>query len=227
MRWIAISLALLGCWVHAVSGNPACVMATEPTDERLTLAQRSPDAEAKQQPATQADRNGEHAEKESADEEQRVLSFVGTHQPKLLELMKFLKQKQPGQYEQALREMSRAQVRLESLAKRDQDLYAIELELWQIRSQLRLLAAEISVAPEAKQEKLNAKLALLVEKEVAQDLARLKLQRERTAEQLQQLDQQIAQRESETAVQVEKLLKQWKNRIAQQTPKTKKPKRKE
>lgn len=224
MKWLVVLEVLLLSWVHGGDLGSACGWAAEPTDKKLTIAQRDAGEKAEKSATTQANLSDASSDVERAKEERRVLSFVATHQPKLLELMEFLKQKHPAQYEQALREMSRSRTRLENLAKRDLDMYAIELELWQIRSRLRLLAAEISVAPEAKQEKLNATLAQLVEKEVAQDLARLKLQRERTAKQLEQFDQQIVQRESEHSAQIEKMLKQWKNRIAQQKPKTKKPK---
>lgn len=224
MKWIAVLKVLLWCWVHVTVVSAACGWAMEPSDTGLLIAQRGADKQAEKPAAAQAGAKGASSENERVKEEQQVLSFVGTHQPKLLELMEFLKEKQPAQYAQAQREMSRSRSRLENLAKRDQDMYAIELELWQIRSRLRLLAAEISVAPESKQEKLNTTLAQLLEKEFAQDLARLKLQRERTAKQLEQFDQQISQRESEHSAQVEKMLRQWKNRIAQQKPQSKKPK---
>ena len=76
--------------------------------------------------------------------EQATLEFVRTQQPKLLKLLEFLKKRQPNLYSQALKEMSRSQARLEGLAKRDPELHAIELRLWQVRSELRLLAAEIA-----------------------------------------------------------------------------------
>ncbi len=154
--------------------------------------------------------------------EKAVLAFVGQHQPKLLELMSFLKVNQPAQYQRALREMARSTQRLETLSKRDDELHAIELKLWQTRSQLRLLAAEISVAGDDKNSALQARLRKLVEKEFNQNLARLRLQRERAAKQLKQLNQQLQQRQAEQEAVIAKTVKTWQNRIARQVPKPKK-----
>ena len=154
----------------------------------------------------------------TSSNERDVLEFVGKHQPKLRKLMEFLKQKAPEQYRQAVKEMTRSKQRLSNLEKRDTGLYKIELELWRTRSELRLLAAEMSVAAESQRNDLEKRLSQLAKSQVALELSKLKLQRQRTAEQLEQYDQQILDREAAQAEQATKIVKQWKNRIAKQSP---------
>ncbi|MEZ6135897.1 MAG: hypothetical protein R3C53_13400 [Pirellulaceae bacterium] len=149
--------------------------------------------------------------------EQRALEFIAEHQPRLLKLMEFLKRKQPAAYQPALREMMRSQQRLESLAGRDQELYAIELELWQVRSELRLLAAEITVAKPERREGLTDALVRLIEKEAANDLARLTLMQQRAEKQLAKLTAEIKERTDSKEELVAKSLKNWQNKIKRQT----------
>lgn len=156
--------------------------------------------------------------------EKEILRFVGEHQPKLLELMQFLQETNPAQYQQALRETERTRVRLETLGKRDVELQAIELDLWQVRSQQRLVAAEWSVVPEQRQQKLQQRLQRLVEQELDIEMAKLKLQRERTANQLQKYDDQIKSQQGERDALVTKALKQWENRIGRGASRSKKSK---
>lgn len=151
-------------------------------------------------------------------DDQEVLEFVGKHQPKLLELMKFLK-RQPEQYLLAIREMSRSKQRLESLAKRDEAMYAIELELWQVRSKQRLAAAEVLAAKtDGARSKAEKKLESLITQEYREDLKRLELQRQRAREQVKRLTKVIEDRSGSQEAWEQKALKSWKNRISKQAP---------
>ena len=117
-------------------------------------------------------------------DEQPLLEFVEQHQPSLVKLLKYMKRKQPQQYEQALKELTRVKQRLNSLEKRDTESYAIELELWQVRSKLRMLVAEILASDKNSQDKLRTQLRALVEKEIDLDLARLQLEQKRVEQRL-------------------------------------------
>lgn len=207
MNWLACGLLSSFLWFNSETG---------PSD----FGDRMPSlAQAKQvEPSGNASPK-ELQESRKSRNDREVLAFVGQHQPRLLELMNFLKKKQPAQYEQALKEMTRSKQRLEGWAKRDQEMYAIELELWQTRSQLRLLAAEISVAKDEKKGALERRLAKLVEKEIGQNLSRLSLQQARLKKQLGQLDRQIEQHRTERDEMVARSLRVWQNRIAKQSPK--------
>lgn len=151
------------------------------------------------------------------ENEARVLEFVGKHQPELLELLKFLKGRQPIEFQQAMREVSRVMQRLEGLQKRDEPLYVIELGLWKTHSHLQLVAAQLAVVKEERQrESLESQLEELVKLEFAQDLERLAIQRERLAKQLQAMTQRLEQRQANRDETVAKTLRLWKNRIAKQ-----------
>ncbi len=155
----------------------------------------------------------------TAETERAALEFVGQHHPQMLELLQFLKGRQPAQYPQALKEMVRSQQRLESLAKRDLEMYQVELQLWQIRSDLRLLAAEISVKATIKDQtdERMQRLTALVEQEASQELVRLKLLKQRTQRELQRLDEQIADLTDSSDERVAKNLKLWQSRITKQS----------
>ena len=149
------------------------------------------------------------------DQEKQVLAFVEANHSKLSSLLKYLKKKRSAEYEQVMRELTRVSQRLENLAKRDTELHAIELDLWKIRSEQRLLAAEIAAKKNAN--KLEEQLKTLVEKEYTRNLERLQLQRNRVEKQLAQIKTQIERQQESRSAQVEKSLKQWKNKIARQT----------
>jgi len=155
-------------------------------------------------------------------DERRILDFIGKHQSELSKLLTFLRENQPDQYQQALKEMSRSQQRLENLQKRDTELFEIELELWKIKSRIRLIAAEIMVAEEGKNKQvLEEVLRGLIGQEIAQDLARLTLQRRRAVRQLDKLTAEIARRTNTSEELSAKALELWQSRIAKQTPRNK------
>ncbi|MFK7734675.1 MAG: hypothetical protein AB8B50_01520 [Pirellulaceae bacterium] len=156
-------------------------------------------------------------EKKSVEETLATLAFVGEHQPRLLKLMKYLERKQPAQYQQALREMGRSKTRLESLKKRDEEMYSIELELWQLRSEQRLVAAEL--ATQEKPARLKAgeeELEQLIVRESKKNLERLDLLHQKAQSQVQRLELQIEKSEANQASWVQKQLKTWGNRIQKQ-----------
>ncbi len=165
--------------------------------------------------ATAPDLGGNRIAKETSNttaDEGSLLEFVELHQPALVKLLKYMKKKQPQQYEQALRELTRVKQRLNSLEKRDAESYAIELELWQVRSKLRMLVAEILASDKSSQEKLRGQLHGLVEKEIDLDLARLQLEQRRIEQRLSSVQSQLDERTSDRAATLSKAIKTWENR---------------
>ena len=152
----------------------------------------------------------------SADAERKALAFIEEHQPKLRKLMEFLQAKQPASYQQALKELGCSQVRLEGLEKRDPELYKIELELWLIRSRLRLLAAEMSVANAKDQKDRTEELSSLIEQEATCNRQRMQLHRDRAAQQVVKLDEEIAKLNAGYDELIAKSLKAWQNKIKKQ-----------
>lgn len=144
----------------------------------------------------------------------KVEAFVGKHQQGLVDLLDFLREKQPSQYERAMRDIDRVMTRLENLERRDTEMHAIELELWQIRSQQRLVAAEWAAASkESRQQAAEARLKRLLEEEQRQDLKRLALLQKRARAQVEKLTQQMKEKRTNVDSAVEKGLRTWKSRI--------------
>ena len=145
-------------------------------------------------------------------DESPLLEFVEKNQPSLLKLLRFMKKKQPQQYQHALKELARVKQRLTTLEKRDSESHAIELELWQVRSNLRMLVAEILVSEKDSQEKLKKQLHELVEKEIDLDTARLKLEQKRMEQRLTSVQSQLTERTENREAALSKAIKSWESR---------------
>ncbi|MCA9133426.1 MAG: hypothetical protein KDA45_09740 [Planctomycetales bacterium] len=191
---------------------------TEPSAKTTQPAEKSPTEKSPaEEPSTE-----ESPAEESQLAEERVLDFVGEHQPDLLKLLQFLKTQQPAKYQLALRDTSRSLQKLERLAQRDAGLHALELDLWRTQTQLRLLAAEMSAAAtsakisQEKNAEREQRLEKLVQQQLAQELAKLKLLRARAAKAVTRLDGRIAELSTGEEEQVSKSLKSWRSRISRQ-----------
>lgn len=149
----------------------------------------------------------------SAETEQSILDFAKREEPQLFELLRFLKQKQPTSYRQALRETGQTQQRLETLRERDKELHELETQLWRTRSKLSLLAAQMSVK---ENDELDKQLEALVRELDQQEIAKIQLMRERTAKQLEKWDSQLKERTSPDSTSIDKSLESWKSRIKKQ-----------
>lgn len=192
------SLAAI-CWLTWVGSGASFVLAQSTASENNAV-------ESKAAPPTA----------EASEIQARVEAFVQQHQPRLARLLEHMKERGEGQYKLAVRDLNRSIQRLENFQKRDPELYTIELQLWKIRSQLRLQAAEIAVKPPKDIKAAKDKLQRLLEREWKQDLARLQLLRARTAAELAKFDEQIEQRSESKAELLEKSLKAWENKIKKQ-----------
>jgi DNA repair ATPase RecN len=176
-------------------------------------------------PLAQAKASSEKVDSIQADDsidESPLLEFVEKHQQPLLKLLRFMKKKQPQQYQQALKELARVKQRLTTLEKRDSESHAIELELWQVRSNLRMLVAEILVSERDSQEKLKKQLHELVEKEIDLDTARLKLEQKRMEQRLSTVQSQLAERTENRDAALSKAIKTWENRAFKSSARPKK-----
>ncbi len=71
-----------------------------------------------------------------------AIAFVQEHHPELVSLLQSLKSMRHKEYEMAIREIVRTKKRLETLAKREADLYAMELEAWKLKSEIDLMMAK-------------------------------------------------------------------------------------
>lgn len=143
-----------------------------------------------------------------------VDAFVAEHLPELTKLLDYLKKQGKEQYQRAARDLERSIGRIENLQKRDEKLYAVELELWKTRSRLQFAAAEMAVRPHKDEDVTTQRLRKLLKKKTELELDRLRILRAKAAEQLAELDKQIAQREHDLEDEklVEDLAEQYKRR---------------
>lgn len=74
--------------------------------------------------------------------ESDAIAFVQEHHSELVALLQSLKSMRQKEYEMAIREIIRTKKRLDSLAKRETDLHAMELEAWKLKSKIDLLMAK-------------------------------------------------------------------------------------
>lgn len=187
------------------------VLGTEPTVDSLSRFGPLAQAAVSSETVGSAQPIGKPPSDETIDEAP-LLEFVEKHQQPLLKLLRFMKKKQPQQYEHALKELARVKQRLSTLEKRDSESHAIELALWQVRSNLRMLVAEILVSEKESQEKLKIQLHELVEKEIDLDTARLKLEQNRMEQRLSTVQSQLAERTENREAALNKAIKSWENR---------------
>jgi hypothetical protein len=208
MKQVAFALTL--AFVLLVAGGSS---GNDPNDnKRTSLALQAADSLSAEADKKQAAKERPESGEISASEEEKVLDFAKREDPELHELLKFLKKKRPTSYQQALRETGRTQQRLENLQQKDPDLHQIESQIWKTRSKLSLLAAQLSVK---ENDTLEKQLESLVKALDSQEVAKIKLMRDRAAKQLEKLNNQLNDRTA--AGSAEKSLESWKNRIKKQS----------
>ncbi len=194
-------------------------------DESIRLvATQSEGAPAQASSSRSAGVSIEKADSTSTLNNEEAIAFVQQHQPALIQLLEYLEKKQPAQYQQAIREILKTKQKLANLEKRDRELHEVELALWKLRAELRLLVAKRSVVNERERNALDAQLHKLVEQEMHHDLERMRIEKRRAEQRIAQLDNQIAERNSNREAAHAKAVKTWINRSSKQNPKAAKNK---
>lgn len=126
------------------------------------------------------------------EREAAVMTFVERNHAELSDLLAHLKENQPRQYEQAVKEIYRVTERLASVQERDPLLYELEVKVWTAQSQVQLLAARLKMGDTQEQRRqLREALATQIEAR----LAVLKHQRDASAQRLARMDEQIKKME--------------------------------
>lgn len=135
--------------------------------------------------------------------EELALEFVRLHHPELGELLSVLKDMDADQYQTAIRDITRARKRIESVAKRSPELHKIELQGWVIQSKIDLFLAK-AVASDGKWNRSDLKA--LVEQRVSNQKKRLKVERENLNARMQQIDESLSKLEGKETDRVEQQL---------------------
>jgi len=167
---------------------------TAPTGD-ATVGDKSP-ARNKPQPQKRAEA-GKFAGGEgewTAAREAAALQFARDHHPELADLLPQLKASNKREYMAALRELARTSERLARVRDRSAERYEVELQAWQLDSQIRLLAARLTMSDRPE---LEAELKQLLRQRVAVRLKQRQLQRDDLSRQLVDLTAEIEQLEAD------------------------------
>jgi len=141
------------------------------------------------------------------DRELAALKFVEQHHPELAELIAALKTMNPVQYGQAIQDLFRASERIGMARSRDPRRHELELQLWKTQSRRDLVAVRLRMA---RTPELEAQLRQLIQDHWELQQSLLRLERERIAERLRKLDEQLAS--GNRAAQVEQQFQQMVSR---------------
>jgi hypothetical protein len=154
------------------------------------------------------------------EREAAALTFVREHHPELADLIAVLKEKQPKEYQKALRDLFRASEKLAQIHDLDKARYELELKAWKLQSRIQLLTARLTMQSN---DKLRAELRTALGEQYDTQLALVRAERERVAQRLEMLDKQLAnleQRKSEAIDKQVNLLMKETKRINKEKPGT-------
>jgi hypothetical protein len=161
-------------------------------------AKPAPDEAAAPRPAKAASKPAKAKNRQplaiTPEREAAVMAFVERNHAELSGLLAHLKENQPKQYEQAVKEIYRITERLAGVQERDPLLYELEVKVWTAQSQVQLLAARLKMGDTQEQrQQLREALAAQIQAR----LAVLKHQRDSAAQRLARMDEQIGKLETD------------------------------
>jgi hypothetical protein len=140
----------------------------------------------------------------TAEREAAATEFVKEHQPELARLLEYLRRKQPRQYQRAVRELARTADRLKQTRARDPRRYELELQGWQNRSRIDLLAAKWQVQPD---EELKERLRTAIAEQLALQKQILEREREKLSQRLKTVDSQLKKLNTTEQAEIERRLR--------------------
>ncbi len=137
----------------------------------------------------------------TAEMEAEVKGFVRQHHRELVDVLERLKENVPKEYERAIRELNRQRLRLKQSEGRER--HAAELQLWKAQSRVRMLGAKAQMGDDASlNDALREKLAEIYDLRTTL----LRRDRERAAERLAKLEEQLRALEENREKTLEKQL---------------------
>jgi len=178
------------------SSSGKAAKATETKDAKPAADDKDAEAKAAKTPA--APTVGSPAERSAT-----ALAFVREHHPELVELLERLKASNVAEHEKAIRELARTSDRLSVMRARNPERYALELELWKLKSQIQLLSARASLAPN---EDLTSEIRALIERQLEVRAAQLELERSDLAERLDRVEAALQTAQADHQSQLDKQL---------------------
>ncbi len=156
------------------------------------------------------------------EREAAALAFAQKYHADLGELLVYLKANNPSAYQHAVFDLYRTSQRLAMHHDRgDMDRYQLELKMWQAQSRSQLIVARMKMTATAQLEK-QLRQALSEQLELRAEI--LRRDREKTADRLQKLDEQLTQlnkdREGEIQRQIDLLIRSAKNKTIADPPRS-------
>jgi len=149
--------------------------------------------------------------------EAAVLAFVQRNHAELADLLGYLKNSQPDEYERAVKEIFRTTERLRQIQERDEVQYELEVAVWTAQSQVQLLAAKLKMSSSDELLK-ELRDALGVQNDAK--LALLKHDRQRFADRLAKIHADIARFENDRESMIDRQLKLLVRTAGEGRPKT-------
>ena len=124
----------------------------------------------------------------TAQQEAEVMQFLRQHHSELAELLGHLQLSRPADYTRAVRDIWHARERLRQFEKGGGDRYEMELQSWVIQSKIQLLVARLAMG---ESEALRDELRRLLAEQFDLKLRSTQAERDRTADRLRKLDEQL------------------------------------
>jgi hypothetical protein len=141
--------------------------------------------------------------------EQRVLAFVREHNPDLAAVLTHLARRQSQEYDAALDDLDRTVSKLAGTKSKDPDLHAIELAVWQTRTRVEMLVAQLMAGATKSRASLETKLREALAAELEAKAAHLAHRRQRSmAWYDRQIDRIRAERDEMVETRMRSLLKE-------------------
>ena len=131
-----------------------------------------------------------HSAKLTRRRQNEVLRFAREHHPELARLVVRLRRKHPWAYNSAIRDLLADHARLLRAKQRSDAEYEVALTEWKLRSQVRLVAARVSVA---NQPEFQKQLTDLLTQGEAAKRRQIQMQIERYKQQIERLEKRLAQ----------------------------------
>jgi len=124
----------------------------------------------------------------TAEQEAEVMQFLRQHHTELAELLGHLQMSRPADYTRAVRDIWHARERLRQFEKGGGERYEMELQSWVIQSKIQLLVARLAMG---ESEALRDELRRLLVEQFDLKVRSTQAERDRTADRLRKLDEQL------------------------------------
>jgi hypothetical protein len=137
----------------------------------------------------------------TAQQEAEVMQFLRQHHTELAALLSHLQTSRPADYTRAIRDLWHARERLRQFEKGDGQRYELELQAWVVQSKIQLVVARLAMSDS---ETLRDELRRLLAEQFDLKARSAHVERERTAERLKKLDEQLQRLADHRAEMLEK-----------------------